>query len=570
MNKTYKKGLKKSFKNFCFHLWGTLGLPEPTPVQYDIADYLQEGPRRRQIEAFRGVGKSYLTAAFAVWLLWNNPQLKLFVVSAGEARATDFSNFVKSIINNNDFLHHLIADTKKGQRDSVSAFDVGPATPSGSPSVKSIGITGQLTGSRADIIIADDIETPKNSATHDLRAKLAKLVTEFDAVLKPDGQIIYLGTPQTELSLYNTLYKKGYDMRIWTARVPDEREADAHGAKLAPFVREMMKVKKAGSPVDPKRFDDEDLRERELSYGRTGFALQFQLDTSLSDALKFPLKTNDLIIAPVDMNKGPSEIYWTNSPLHRIKELPNMGMGGQYFYAPENTSSTREAYHYRILVIDPSGRGKDETSYAIGYMLNGNIFVPEIGGYLGGYEDKTLEALAECAKKHKVNSVLIESNFGDGMFSALLSPVLQRIYPVKIEEVRHNKQKELRIIDTIEPVLNQHRLVLAPEAVQSDYDTVMDRYNPEEAPSYSLIYQLTRLSKDKGALKHDDRLDCLAMLVAWFTNLLKNDQYQAAQRRKEEMFDKMLEDFINNHPEATGGRSNDLNLWKRQEKKRHK
>jgi hypothetical protein len=267
------------------------------------------------------------------------------------------------------------------------------------------------------------------------------------------------------------------------------------------------------------------------------------------------------------MNKGPSEIYWSNSPLNKIKDLPNMGMSGQYFYSPESHSTTREEYQAKVLVIDPSGRGKDETSYGVGYMLNGNIFIPEFGGFLGGYEDKTLEALAGIAKKHKVNCVLIESNFGDGMFNALLSPVLQRIYPVKIEEVRHNKQKELRIIDTLEPPLNQHRIIVDPKAIQSDYDTVMENYNPEDAPSYSFIYQLTRLSKDRGALRHDDRLDCIAMLVAYFTEMLKNDQHLAEKNRKEQELDDMLEEFIRQHPESTGGRTDKSKLWSRSRKK---
>ena len=98
---------------------------------------------------------------------------------------------------------HLIA--KEGQRWSKIAFDVAPAKASGSASVKSVGISGQITGSRADIIIADDIEVPNNSMTQMMREKLSEAVKEFDAVLKPDGRILYLGTPQNEMSIYNTL-----------------------------------------------------------------------------------------------------------------------------------------------------------------------------------------------------------------------------------------------------------------------------------------------------------------------------------------------------------------------------
>jgi hypothetical protein len=72
--------LKADFRNFLWAVWRHLGLPEPTPVQYDIAHFLQHGPRRLVIEAFRGVGKSWITVAFVCWLLYCDPQLKIVVV----------------------------------------------------------------------------------------------------------------------------------------------------------------------------------------------------------------------------------------------------------------------------------------------------------------------------------------------------------------------------------------------------------------------------------------------------------------------------------------------------------
>ena len=555
--------MRKSFKNFIFYIWHSLGLPEPTPVQYDIADYLQFGPRRAQISAFRGVGKSYLTAAFVVWTLWNNPQEKIMVISAGKDRADAFSIFVKSLIENNDFLHHLKADRNKNQRDSNVSFDVGPATPSGSPSVKSVGITGQMTGSRANIIIADDIEVVGNSATHELREKLARLVTEFDAVLSPDGRIIYLGTPQNEMSLYNTLYNRGYDMRIWTARVPSEQQAQGYGAKLAPFIREMMKEKPVGAPVDPKRFDEEDLAERELSYGKSGFALQFMLDTSLSDALKFPLKLNDLIIYPVHPKDAPEEIYWTQNPLMRLKDLPNVGTAGQHYYAAEviPEGASKMPYDAKVMTIDPSGRGEDETSYSVGFLAAGNIYCPDSGGFVGGYDDKTLESLCYIAKKHQVNEVVVESNFGDGMFTKMLTPIMNRIYPCVITEVRHNTQKERRIIDALEPVLNQHRLIIDPAVIIEDYQSAVERYTPEKATHYMMMYQMTRLSKDRGALRHDDRLEALAMMVQYFTDMLDNDQHNNAEKRKEQALDAMLENFMR-ECNQNSGKNKPIRLWR--------
>lgn len=564
MNLTDKQieSMKKDFRNFCHVIWMHLELPKLTPIQNDICKYVQHGGERTQIIAFRGVGKSYVTAAYVAWILWKDIEQKIMVVSAGRDRADAFAIFVRNIIRDVPFLKHLEPDKSKGERATQNIFDVHGVKPSGSPSVKSVGITGQLTGSRADIIIADDIEVVSNSTTHDLRDKLARLVTEFDAVIKPDGKIIYLGTPQTELSLYNTLYTKGYDMRIWCARIPTEKQAINYGAKLAPIVRKLMKTMPEGTSTDPLRFNDEDLAKRELSYGRSGFALQFMLDTSLSDGDKFPLKINDLIIGSFH-GKLPEEIYWTNNPLNVLKEVPNVAMAGQKYYSPERLSDERGAAQMTILSIDPSGRGKDETGYTVLQLLNGNMFCPKFGGLKGGYEDNTLEELCNIAKAYKVNKVVVESNFGDGMYTQLLKPHMSRIYPCEIEENHVTAQKELRIIDALEPVMNQHRLIFDAKTIQDDYDSARLSYSPDKAPQYMLFYQLSRLSKERGSLRHDDRLDSLAQAVNYFQDYLDVDQVHQKNIRKEESTDRLLQSFANDWMDEHGTKKDTIRLWRK-------
>jgi len=534
----------KDFRNFTYLVWSHLGLPEPTPIQYDIAHYLQSSPKRSIIEAFRGVGKSYITAAYVVHQLLLNPELKFMVVSASKARADDFSTFTQRIIVELPICQHLVA--RDGQRWSKIAFDVAPAKASGSPSVKSVGVTGQLTGSRADIIIADDVEVPNNSMTHMMREKLYETVKEFDAVLKPDGKIIYLGTPQNEMSLYNILLSRGYDMRIWTSRYPTlERAEKAYGGRLAPILYDRMQKEEQavyGLPTDPKRFDDEDLLERELSYGRSGFALQFMLDTSLSDGNKYPLKLSDLIVYSCDKDTAPEKIVY--GIMKPMLDIPNVGLAGDKFYAPEDTIG-RLDYQGSVLAIDPSGRGSDETAYAVVKMLNGYLYVVDAGGVAGGYSESTLQHLTDLAKINKVNMVLVESNFGDGMFTELLKPYLLKTHPCTLEEVRHSKQKESRIIDTLEPVMNQHRLVIDPKVIQKDYDSVQSM-PPDVGMKYMLTYQMTRITKVRGALAHDDRLDVLAMAVQYWVDQMAADADTEIRSRKEELLELELDKFMSN------------------------
>ena len=526
--------IKKDFRKFLYIVWKTLNLPDPTPIQYDMGNYLQVGPRRCVVEAFRGIGKSWITSAYVVWLLYCDPQHKILVVSASKERADAFSTFTKRLINEIDLLQHL--RTKNGQRDSVIAFDVGPAMPDHSPSVKSVGISGQLTGSRANTIIADDVEVTNNSATQTMRDKLSEAIKEFDAVLKPSGRVIYLGTPQTEMSIYNLLPERGYEIRIWPARYPTDKQQAMYQGRLAPFI-ELNRDTQETLPTEPDRFTKEDLMEREASYGKAGFALQFMLDTTLADADKYPLKLSDLMVTALNPKKGWADLAWASGPTQIVENVPIVGFTGDKFYRPMWMSDDMLDFTGSVLAIDPSGRGKDETAYAVVKMLNGYLYVTRIGGFVGGYSDKTLTSLSTVAKQESVNMVIVESNFGDGMYVKLLTPILNRIHKVSIEEVRHSTQKEMRMIDTLEPVMMQHRLIVDEKLIKEDYDSA-----PE--PSYSLFYQMTRLTRDRGAIIHDDRLDALSMAVAYWTEQMDADSESLASMQKTEAFNREIERFM--------------------------
>ena len=539
------------FKNFLYMSWKHLNLPDPTPVQYDIANYLQDKTERREvIEAFRGVGKSWITSAYVCHQLLLNPQMNILVVSASKTRADDFSTFTLRLIHEMPLLAHL--RPKDGQRMSKISFDVAPAQASHAPSVKSLGITGQLTGSRADLIIADDVESANNSQTQMMRDKLAETIKEFEAIIKPNGRIVFLGTPQTEMSIYNLLDERGYKTRIWTARYPDERLKVAMGGKLAPVIADKEDVE--GKPTDPDRFDDTDLFEREASYGKSGFALQFMLDVSMSDANKYPLKLNDMMVmsGASSWSEAPVKVQWASGreQLDACKQIPNIGLKGDYWCAPMTIAQEMSAWDGSVMSIDPAGRGKDETAYAVVKMMKGQLYLTASGGTKNGYQEPSLQVLTAIAKEQNVNKIIVESNFGDGMFTQLLKPVLAKVHPVNIEEVRHNTQKEKRIIDTLEPMLNSHRLVV-------DEKVIIDDYNADTDLKYKLFYQLTRLTRDRGALIHDDRLDALSIAVAYWIDTMDRDIETAVNDHKSDMLDEELERFM----EAAVGRQPKKDNW---------
>lgn len=535
--------LKEDFRKFLWYVWREINLPEPTPVQIDIAQFLQRGPNKIGIEAFRGVGKSFITSAYVVWELLRDPQKKILVVSASKNRADNFTIFTMSLINELEVCKHL--RPKSNQRQSKIEFDVGPALPDQSPSVKSVGITGQITGTRADIIIADDVEVLNNSATADMREKLLERTKEFSAILKPlpEAKTIYLGTPQTEDSIYNKL-PETFTIRVWPAQVPSPKEAETYGDNLAPYVIDKIKKgAKPGDPVDPRRFTILDLAERQAEYGKAGYALQFMLNTQLSDLEKYPLKVRDLVIMAIDKEKAPMVVNWMPDPEKVCKDLPNLAMSGDRFHWARSVSDDFHEFTGSVLAIDPSGRGKDETGYAVIKMLNGYLFVTQAGGLPGGYDEATLTKLAEIARDEKVNLVVYEANFGDGMFGALFQPVLNRIYPCMIEEVKHSIQKERRIIDTLEPVMARHKLIIDPTVIEQDYKTAQS-YDAENKFQKTLVYQLTRISYEKGALKHDDRLDALSIAVNYWVEQMAQDEQRGIQERREELLEAELAKFM--------------------------
>lgn len=547
----YQDPLREDFRNFLYVVWKHLNLPDPTPVQYDIAYYLQHGDKRIVIEAFRGAGKSWITSAFVCWLLYCNPEVKILVVSASKQRSDDFSTFTKRLISEMEILQHLQA--KEGQRDSNLAFDVGPAAAAHAPSVKSAGITGQLAGSRADIIIADDVEIPNNSLTQLMRDKLLQTIKEFDAVLTPkeDSRVIYLGTPQTEMSIYNQLPDRGYKIRVWTARYPSPKKVDDYAGRLAPFITDKLAQDPSlglacsgrGSPVDPTRFDDIDLLEREASYGRSGFGLQFMLDTTLSDADRYPLKLADFLVMAVSPEMAPVKVVWGSGPQQVINDLPIVGFQGDRYHRPMFISPDFAPYQGVVMVIDPSGRGTDEVGYAVVGMLHGMLYVLAVGGLKGGYDDKTLQALAQIAKRNKAKEIIIEDNFGDGMFAKLFSPwLMSEGYPCTVTDVHNSIQKEKRIIDTIEPILNQHRLVISEAIIRRDGENY-NEYPTEHSHKYQLLYQLTRITGDRGSLVKDDRLDALAIAISYWVEVLDKDNEVASKDHREVMLDRELETF---------------------------
>ena len=499
-----------------------------TPVQLQIADYIENGPKRRVISAFRGCGKSTLASMLVLYKLYNNPDEKILIISASMSRSEAMSAWVLKTIVDIPWLCHMQPNSHDGRYSRI-AFDVGSCKYiEQSPSVRAAGITGQITGSRASFILVDDCETPQTCLTQVQREKLRNSLNELESILKPtpEADIVYLGTPHSSTdSIYFALKRDlGYNARSWPARVP--ADITPYNGCLSPLIEQRV-GKDDGRPTDT-RFSNDELLQRELSMSPMQWRLQFLLDPTLSDVERFPLRCQDLMVVTVDQHL-PETLLFEKAKDLALDDLPCVGMAHDpRFYRPRAiTGSIPSTEVPTVMALDPSGGGSDEFAWAVVKAYAGNYYLLDSGGKLGGVDDKFWQKLASIAKQHGVNEILVESNFGGlEIYKQVLAPYLRAAgHPCRIEPIRSNQRKELRIIDTIAPLLQTHRLAVDRRVVEKDAE--MLKTADEKSASYSLFFQMTRLTHDRGSLLHDDRLDAWSMALAWF-------QEQAAQNQQEQ------------------------------------
>lgn len=527
-----------------------LGFPT-SPIQHDIGSFLAYGPQYAMVQAQRGQAKTTITAAFAVWSLIHDPKHRVLILSAGGKQANEISTLIVRMIMTMDGLEVLIPDATNGDRTSVEAFDVHYSLKGvdKSPSVACVGITGNLQGKRADLLIADDIESQKNARTSLMRELLLELTRDFTSICAL-GRIIYLGTPQSQESVYNTLPGRGFTVRIWPGRYPNAEQRENYAELLAPMILRAMTMNPAlmfgggmlkdqGQPTDPSYMGEDVLQKKERDQGPTYFQLQHMLNTKLADALRFPLKTENLVVMrlggdyyPLTVTRGMSDSYLRNFSVHNV----NFRMSTPHVSEGQNDVAKLQG---TVMYVDPAGGGKngDETGYAVTGFLNGNVYWLAGGGLPGGYSVEVLRALAAIAKKWNVNKVIIEKNMGYGAFREVWLPILRTEHPIAaVEDDMVHGQKELRIIETLEPVIARGSLIVNEDLVEEDR-LCCDRHEQAKRTVFSVFHQMTKITRDKGSLFHDDRLDALEGAVRyWVAQLAVNQDkaVEAARKREHE------------------------------------
>lgn len=536
-----------------------------TEIQRDIARWLAHGPHYLMVQAQRGQAKTTISAAFAVWSLIHDPTHRVLIVSAGGKQASEISTLIIRIILTMPELECMRPDTNNGDRSSVEHFDV-HYTLKGvdkSPSVACVGIGSNLQGKRADLLIADDVESTKNATTALQRAQLLHLTLDFTSICS-SGRIIWLGTPQSSESIYNTLPGRGVAIRIWPGRYPTPEQVQNYGDHLAPYLQRKLNADPAlafgggmlgdqGQPVDPVLLDERKLQAKELDQGTSYFQLQHMLNTRLVDALRFPLKPEQCMVMACQ-ERMPLAVVRGFGP-STLKDMHIHGAGFR-LQTPHDLSKETAGLQGIVAYIDPAGGGMnaDETAYAVVGFLNGNLFVLDVGGLPGGYAIDTMQSLAARIAKWKPQRVIIEKNMGFGAFREVFVPILHKEYQCAIDDDYVTGQKELRIIATLEPVINAGRLVFNESALEQDREDC-SRYAAKDRLSYSILQQMAKITKERNALIHDDRLDALEGAVRYWQKLLAQDQNRAVQMQQKREHEAMVKDPLNHNRYRQPGRT---------------
>lgn len=556
------------FRNFVAVVWERLGMPVPTWIQDDVAFFLQRGPDpsrspwespndRIMVGGYRALGKSYLTAAFADHCLALDPTLNILVISGSQGKADEFTLFAKRLIEEIPELEHIrpTENDKRFLRWSGEKFDVRGAPIQQAPSCRSASITGTITGSRADIIIPDDIETPINSETQLQRDKLDRLADQFPWIYKEQSRVVYLGTFQCEDSHYVRLPTKGYWMRLWPARYPGKKETGAYceresyGELLAPIISDKIAAEpeRAGQPTDPMRFDEVELQKKENEVGGTSQAeLQMGLNPTTSDRMRYPLHLEDLMVMPCNRDLAPESLVYARDAKDTLLELGNLnpGLRGDHLYKPLRMMGEWGPYQGGAAIIDPAGGGPDNTEVQIWKWRNGYVYLLDFMAFVERPEEDKLEEVVRFIFGWGVHHIRVEDPQNDGLFQQALQPIVRRIYRTpggrgcSIDAVRHGTMKEKRMIGSCEVPMNHHRVVLSERVVEKD--------SQRSRTERKLLYQMSRVRPIKGCLVWDDALDCMAQAMDYLNEqgVFDVDHRERVEAADEEMQARELEEFM--------------------------
>lgn len=438
----------------------------PTPkIHLNMAQWLefnwQKGNTRLLLMAFRSAGKSTIVGLFAAWLLYKRADLRILVLAADFSLSKRMVRNVKRIIERHPLTQKLLPDSP--DQWASDRFTVKRMMELRDPSMLAKGITSNITGSRADIVICDDVEVPNTCDTAEKRRELRERLGEMNYVLVPGGTQLYVGTPHN----YHTIY----------ADQP-RQELGEEAEFLSGFKRLKIPVlDNKGESAWIERYSENDIARIREGAGPNKFASQMMLEPRN--------------IAEGRLNTKLLQVY--DHKLDYAKELQTLFLG-------QTKLASASAFW------DPafgSAKGDHSVCAVIFADADGNLYLHNIAYIKTNEQSDQDEAtqqcqrIAEIAKQHYLPSLSVEIN-GIGKFlpNILRNELAKAKTPCKVQEISQSRAKDTRILEAFDAVLAAKRLYVHRSVLQSPFITEMQEWRP-------------------GATKgHDDGLDAVAGAIA--------------------------------------------------------
>ncbi|MFQ3622074.1 MAG: phage terminase large subunit [Acetobacteraceae bacterium] len=444
-------------------IWNRLNTNATPAHHLRIARWLghawERGDTRLLLMCFRGAGKSTVVGLYCAWLLSQRPELRLMVLSAEQGLATRMVRNVRQIIRRHPFCRHL--HPRHGGEWASDRFTVNRQGASREPSMIARGIEGNITGSRADVIICDDVEVPGNSDTAGKRQDLRERLGEIAFILVPGGTTLFIGTPHTPDTIYATEARPGGPAPF-----------------LAGFRRLVIPLLDAeGRSAWPDRFSAERIEEVRRRVGPRAFASQMQLE---------PQPPEDARLDPADLMPYDDELT-----LHMANNGLRMLLGGRTLVS---------ASAFWDPAFGAPGRGDASVFAAVFTDSEGTRYLHRIA-YLTHDPSGTADAATQLCRQVvrlagelHLPSLTVENN-GLGRFlpGLLRSEMARARIPCTVVEKASTRSKADRILAAIEPLLAARRLWAHRSVFATGLVPEMREWRP---------------TGSKGA--HDDGLDAVA------------------------------------------------------------
>ena len=443
-------------------LWNAQQGFDTPDLHFRIASWLEDnwhaGNRKLLLMVFRSAGKSTLTGLFCAWLLYRNPALRILVLAADSALAGKMVRNVKRLIE----AHPLCVGMKPSRADQWAndRFTVVRDTELRDPSMLARGISANLTGSRADIVICDDVEVPITSDSAEKRADLRERLAEIPYVLADSGGLqLYIGTPHSYYSIYADKPR--------TEIGEDKPFLDGFDRLVIPVTNE------DGDSVWPERFSTADLEQTLIQSGPHKYKSQMLLQAiNITDGRLDPGLLN-FYSDTVDYNDVLRKLF-----IGKVQMSSASAWWDPAFGSAAGDNSV-------VAIVFNDGNGHRYLQHVEYIALDARSEEDEA--------NQQCRIVAGLCQRFRLPMIAVEIN-GIGKFlPGLLRAALDKAnVPTRVIERTSRKSKDIRILEAFDAPLAARRLHAHTSVQKTPFMTEMQEWQP---------------ARNKG---HDDGLDAVA------------------------------------------------------------